>query len=168
MRKRGVSPLIATVLIIAVTVSVAVFFMNFTTGFMRERTIDVEETTKQQLFCTSGINFDFECNCIDNNWDGYAESCSYDISNNGDLIFSKGILVRAISSDGRSENSENSAVINPLGILFSNMDLNIARKVPMKLEILVLAVKKGSTGEEFNCGSLARLKKVCTVTMPNT
>lgn len=53
--KRGVSPLIATVLLIAFAVALGAVIMNWGRGFVQERTADVEKTTKIETGCALDV-----------------------------------------------------------------------------------------------------------------
>ncbi len=53
--KRGVSPLIATVLLIAFAVALGAVIMNWGRGFVQERTSDVEKTTKIETGCALDV-----------------------------------------------------------------------------------------------------------------
>lgn len=57
--KKGVSPLIATVLLIAFSVALGAVVMNWGRGFISEKTDDVEKTTDVQLKCSVDILLDF-------------------------------------------------------------------------------------------------------------
>src|SRR3989338_2966243 len=53
--KRGVSPLIATVLLIAFAVALGAVIINWGRGFVQERTSDVEKTTKIETGCALDV-----------------------------------------------------------------------------------------------------------------
>ena len=53
--KKGVSPLIATVLLIAFAVALGAVIMNWGRSFVQERTTDVEETTKTETSCSLDV-----------------------------------------------------------------------------------------------------------------
>src|SRR3989344_3348060 len=54
--KKGVSPLIATVLLIAFAVALGAVIMNWGRGFVQERTADVDKTTKIETGCALDVN----------------------------------------------------------------------------------------------------------------
>ncbi len=53
--KKGVSPLIATVLLIAFAVALGAVIMNWGRGFVQDRTADVEKTTKIETGCALDV-----------------------------------------------------------------------------------------------------------------
>src|SRR3989338_11188938 len=53
--KKGVSPLIATVLLIAFAVALGAVIMNWGRGFVQDRTADVEKTTKIETSCALDV-----------------------------------------------------------------------------------------------------------------
>lgn len=57
MSKKGISPLIATVLIIGFTVALAAVVMTWGGGFIRETTESTETTTSQALKCVTDLDF---------------------------------------------------------------------------------------------------------------
>ena len=57
--KRGVSPLIATVLLIAFSVALGAVVMNWGRGFIKDKTEDVDQTTEIQLSCSIDVLIDF-------------------------------------------------------------------------------------------------------------
>lgn len=54
-RKRGISPLIATVLILGFTVAIAAVIMTWGTGFTKTMQKSVEETAQKQIICSSDV-----------------------------------------------------------------------------------------------------------------
>ncbi|MBN1502985.1 hypothetical protein JW930_05565 [Candidatus Woesearchaeota archaeon] len=57
--RKGVSPLIATVLLIAFSVALGAVVMNWGRSFVQEKTEDVDEKAGTQLKCTVDILLDF-------------------------------------------------------------------------------------------------------------
>lgn len=56
--RKGVSPLIATVLLIAFAVALGAVIMNWGRGFVQDRTADVEKTTKIETGCALDVDFE--------------------------------------------------------------------------------------------------------------
>ncbi|MBI2141108.1 hypothetical protein HYU16_01655 [Candidatus Woesearchaeota archaeon] len=54
--KRGVSPLIATVLLIAFAVALGAVVMNWGRGFVQQQTTEAEKTTQTKLGCSLKVN----------------------------------------------------------------------------------------------------------------
>lgn len=62
INKKGISPLIATVLIIGFTVALAAVIMVWGSDFIKGTTDDVAKTTEMQLACTNADFEIIECN----------------------------------------------------------------------------------------------------------
>ena len=60
LNKRGVSPLIATVLLIGFTIALAVVIMNWGLDFAKDITKGTSDKTKQALKCTNDLDFKIE------------------------------------------------------------------------------------------------------------
>ena len=58
MNKKGISPLIATVLIIGFTVALAAIVMTWGSTFIRETTETTERSTSQAIKCATDLSFD--------------------------------------------------------------------------------------------------------------
>ena len=65
MFKRGISPLIATVLIIGFTVALAAIIMTWGTTFSKGMQKSTEATTEEQLACAQDVQIDLSGACID-------------------------------------------------------------------------------------------------------
>ncbi|MBI2110144.1 hypothetical protein HYT58_03170 [Candidatus Woesearchaeota archaeon] len=64
MKKRGISPLIATVLLIGFTVALAVLVINWGVEYTKKTTEQTGKTTTAALKCATELNFDlvkFDC-----------------------------------------------------------------------------------------------------------
>ncbi|MDP2908398.1 MAG: hypothetical protein Q8N77_01190 [Nanoarchaeota archaeon] len=65
MKKRGISPLIATVLILGFTVALAAIIMTWGTGFTKRMQEQTEETANVQITCATDVVFDVKSACED-------------------------------------------------------------------------------------------------------
>lgn len=63
MEKRGISPLIATVLILGFTVALAAIIMTWGTGFTKKIQEQTEETSSIQITCATDVVFDIKSAC---------------------------------------------------------------------------------------------------------
>jgi len=79
MDKRGISPLIATVLIIGFTVALAAVIMTWGQSFSRGIQEQTEETSTQQITCAQDVMFDIK-NVCETTTDG---TYKITIANNG-------------------------------------------------------------------------------------
>lgn len=60
MEKRGISPLIATVLLLGFTVALAAVIMTWGTGFTKKMQEQTEETANIQMTCATDVVFDIK------------------------------------------------------------------------------------------------------------
>ena len=65
MKKKGISPLIATVLILGFTVALAAIIMTWGTGFTKRMQTQTEETANIQVICATDVVFDIQSVCKD-------------------------------------------------------------------------------------------------------
>ena len=63
MLRKGISPLIATVLIIGFTVALAAIIMTWGTTFSKGMQKSTEATTEEQLSCAQDVNIDLSSAC---------------------------------------------------------------------------------------------------------
>ncbi len=63
--KKGISPLIATVLIIGFTVALAAVILTWGTSFTKQIAKGTEDTTEIQLACAQDVQFDVKSACYD-------------------------------------------------------------------------------------------------------
>jgi len=63
MKKKGISPLIATVLIIGFTVALAAIIITWSTGFTKKMQTSTEETANVQVICATDVIFDIKSVC---------------------------------------------------------------------------------------------------------
>ncbi len=78
-RKRGISPLIATVLIIGFTVALAAVIMTWGQGFSKSMQQSTESTTNIQLTCANDVQFEVKAAC----WDVATSMVKITVANNG-------------------------------------------------------------------------------------
>lgn len=60
---KGISPLIATVLIIGFTVALAAIVMTWGRGFIDDTTRNVDDQRQRALLCTSQLDFQLQVDC---------------------------------------------------------------------------------------------------------
>ncbi|MBU4502977.1 MAG: hypothetical protein KKA79_10365 [Nanoarchaeota archaeon] len=65
MNKKGISPLIATVLILGFTVALAAIIMTWGTDFTKRMQESTEETSTTQITCATDVIFDVKSVCFD-------------------------------------------------------------------------------------------------------
>lgn len=77
--KKGISPLIATVLIIGFTVALAAVILTWGTSFTKSISKGTEETAELQLTCAQDVQFDVKSAC----YDAVANNIRFIVENNG-------------------------------------------------------------------------------------
>lgn len=84
LNKKGISPLIATVLVIGFTVALAAVILTWGTSFTKSIQKGTEETTEIQLACAQDVQFDVKSAC----YDSVANGIKFIVENNGnrDLV----------------------------------------------------------------------------------
>lgn len=93
MKKKGISPLIATVLILGFTVALAAIIMTWGTSFTKKMQEQTEETADIQVKCATDVAFDIKSVCNTSKTDYKVL-----IENNGNQDIKKWI-VRLYASD---------------------------------------------------------------------
>lgn len=86
MKKKGISPLIATVLILGFTVALAAIIMTWGTAFTKKMQEQTEETANVQVTCATDVVFDIKSACEDPATDG---TYKLTIANNGNKKIDK-------------------------------------------------------------------------------
>lgn len=86
MQKRGISPLIATVLILGFTVALAAIIMTWGTAFTRSMMGRTAETSSVQITCATDVVFDVKSACEDKTIGG---TYKLTIANNGNYKIDK-------------------------------------------------------------------------------
>jgi len=156
--KRGISPLISTVLLIGFAITLAVFIFTWGMDFIRTTQEEVSEQSDIQFQCTSDVSFEVNCKYIDLN--GKVTKVLFTITNNEDSII-KSIIHRIYNGDSFIESvliQETFEEIGPFGISNTySADIsgeNIASSsANIKTEILATEVETG--GKILQCGEFA-------------
>ncbi len=91
--KRGISPLIATVLIIGFTVALAAVIMVWGQGFIKDMQAKTESGAAVQLVCAQDVTIDLSQACLDSTTD----QLRITVKNNGNKDIKK-LTVRAYES----------------------------------------------------------------------
>lgn len=115
MRKRGVSPLIAAVMLMVLTVVVGALIMNWVNRYVKEQVESGDQKTQGEMVCGQDVRFNLF------NIDGDVLFCANESSSgvnyteftieNGPSKKLEGVRVRVINSDGTVCDSENSTEI---------------------------------------------------------
>lgn len=85
--KKGISPLIATVLVIGFTVALAAVILTWGQTFSKDIQQSTETTTKIQLICAQDVNFAINSVCIED--DAGEKSAKITIDNKGNIRIEK-------------------------------------------------------------------------------
>jgi len=109
--KKGVSPLIATVLLIAFAVALGAVIMNWGRGFVQDRTAEVEKTTEIETSCALDVQLHIS------EIGGTPEICFGGSDTAGYLEFT-------LENDGRKDIKELGIVIGGQTGIYQNSSLN--------------------------------------------
>ena len=109
--KKGVSPLIATVLLIAFAVALGAVIMNWGRGFVQDRTADVEETTEIETGCALDVQLKVS------EISGVPQLCYGGSSTEGYVEFT-------LDNQGRKDVEEIGIVIGGAKSIYQNSTLN--------------------------------------------
>ena len=100
LNKKGISPLIATVLLIGFTVALAAVVILWGSGFVNRTTAATSEKTVQTLACTSDLSFEIRKVLCNN---GAATPAStVTIDNKGSYVIKK-LIFRSFDSTGNNK-----------------------------------------------------------------
>jgi flagellin-like protein len=122
--KRGISPLIATVLIIGFTVALAAVIMTWGQSFSKSMSQSTEQTTNVQLACAQDVQFEVQAVC----WDGSALRLT--VANNGNKKLS------AITA--RIKESETTIGVNASDMAASPQVLGLGSLPAYGLQVFIL------------------------------
>jgi len=104
MKRKGISPLIAAVLLIAFTMAVAAILTAWVTTFTQETTSDVGNKTQEQISCSfAGVTI------YDAVWDG-SDTLTVSVSNTGTRDLDDGVSVTGFLSNGSAKSSQISSL----------------------------------------------------------
>ncbi len=144
INKKGVSPLIATVLLIGFTVALAGVVITCGGGFTERITSGTEERTSQTLACTGDLNFEIE-----------AVKCpsTIIIENKGRLRIEK-ISLRFFDSAGNPAGTQSIGALEKYELKAFTLD-PVIPKGTIKVEALASLIVEG---QEVTCGDSPRSK----------
>ena len=162
--KRGMSSLIATVLLISFGVMLAIFVMNWGTDFIKSSQRDVEQQSKEKFSCTTDVAFEIRCECTDSG--NYLDECQFKITNDEDSII-KSITHRLFRGNTFLISNETSLGADGLEA-WEVSDYFAISGIPsqtlkdnVKLEVLATQIETGGT--TINCGDLAKDVANCII-----
>ncbi|QQG38924.1 MAG: hypothetical protein HYS32_00455 [Candidatus Woesearchaeota archaeon] len=150
MNKKGISPLIATVLIIGFTIALALVIFTWGKNFVVDVTEQTGEKAKTQLSCINDVEFKFRKGCYGA---GFVE---FTLENKKDQDV-KEFLIRI---HGAEEDKIDTVQINESLSAFDiqkyNIPFNIENvgSVVTKLELIRPVIRKGS--EDVICSDVSR------------
>ncbi|HLD15324.1 MAG TPA: archaellin/type IV pilin N-terminal domain-containing protein [Candidatus Nanoarchaeia archaeon] len=144
--KKGISPLIASILLIGFTVALAVVVFNWGISFVQEAQENVGKTTESALLCTNKLNFEIsKVDCINE---------KITVENNGEIdivnltlrVHSGEEIIPVSFSDG----------IQAFGV--KNFDL-IEQGLSSGTEVDAIATILSGSGEKIICSQAIKSKK---------
>lgn len=152
MNKKGVSPLIATVLIIGFTIALAAVVMTWGGGFVRSTTESTEASADLTLKCSTQVVFDVK-NAVDNG----DNTGIVTIENKGDLEITS-LMLRTYDVDGTPIGTLDTKGKTPEGVQafgVETFDLT-ATEMTNAVEVEALARISDNKGGEYTCGQTPR------------
>ncbi len=136
--KKGISPLIATVLLIGLTVALVVVVANWSFDFLKKTTKDTEDRTKQSLACANDLSFQItEVDCAQN---------TLAIDNRGTIDITK-IILRVFKGPDIVPLPEEG--VQALGKKTYNVDLAGAKKIEA-----IASIKGGEGKPDIICSQV--------------
>lgn len=150
MQKRGISPLIATVLIIGFTIALGVIVVTWGFDFTRNLQTSTETAAQKQITCGSDFLIDVKRACVDDN------KISIVVENLGKGTISM-LNVRLIgTTDGILISNPG---ISPYGI--GSMEITLDPNTMGSLDSLEVIPVVNQNGEEFSCSNtLEKIKNI--------
>ncbi len=95
--RKGISPLIATILLVAFTVAVAAFLATWSKSYTEEKALDVEKTTSAELSCgKAGLKI-VSCSFVSGTGGGYTLQML--VKNSGKISLGKFHMVAIYGGD---------------------------------------------------------------------
>lgn len=147
INKQGISPLIATVLIIGFTVALAAIIINWGTSFTRNIQEGTESTTDLQIACAQDVIYSVrEGTCYTGTTTG---TLTLQVSNDGTIDIDN-FIVRVSDSNGNTKQTTASGLLafdaNKLSAAYDSLTSN-----PYSVELIPLITLGGSNSQA--CGS---------------
>jgi hypothetical protein len=168
--KKGLSSLIATVILIGFGVTLAIFVINWGTDFIKSSQRDVEQQSKEKFSCTTDVAFEIACRCTQS--DGYLDVCTFKVINNEDSKINS-ITYRLFRGGTFIVYGTDSDLSNPSWSILEAWEVSDYYEIPddgkikstqadnIKLEVLVTEIETGGT--TINCGSVASNTATCII-----
>jgi len=165
--KKGVSPLIATVLIIGFTIALAAVVMTWGGGFVRKTTEETEASADLVLKCATQVTYDIKTATRPSTLDGEG-AVTATIENRGNIDVTA--LMFRFYSDGNVAGSFDTGNV-PVGVTYTGPiglsafgvdtfvipDSEIGNRVD---EVEVIAKIDNPKGGDFTCGQTPRKRAV--------
>lgn len=153
--KRGMSSLIATVLLIGFGITLTIFIINWGRGFIESTQEDVEQQSREKFSCTTDVAFEIKCNCSKS--EDNLDECTFQVINNEDSIINK-ISYRLFRGDKFIvSDTESLEGLEPWDVsnyfIINDPKLQDIQADNIKLE--VLATEIDTRGTIINCADLA-------------
>ncbi len=159
LNKRGISPLIATVLLIGFTVALAAVVITWGSGFVNKVTSTTEESTLKTISCTTDVSFEITKVTCDTE-PGNPDPSTITVDNRGSLDI-EGLILRFYDING--EVSGEATNTEPIGkfevkTILLYPDTIPQEKIPTETtKVEAIAVVKYND-QNLTCGGNARQK----------
>ncbi len=154
--KKGISALIATVLIIGFTIAIAAIILTWGTGYFKGLQKDVGESSEEQTECLLDVGFDVTCE-----YDKSDGATKYSIINNkGSVLLTTQARFYDVNNNLLSSEAGPTNVA-AYGTAADTMALATGHDA-ITAEVMASKVTS-STGKTLNCGTIASGSAKCTV-----
>lgn len=145
--KKGISPLIATVLLIGFTVALAAVIMTWGLDYIKKITSGTERTTEEQLKCARDLDFEIIPNCPNNQIEVDALKSKVDIAE---------MLLRIRYLDGLLVSVPYNQTIQMTQLVSIDISQYTSQPLTNAVSIDALASIKLRTGEIIPCSAAAK------------
>lgn len=149
--KKGVSPLIASVLLIGFTIAMAALLTYWYTGNVRENIEKTGAVNAITLGCVNDVDFNVEEACVGVDSNGVSE-IRITGKNNKDKILN-GIKVRIIGNGNQFDIKSLNEYFNGQETKIAKVKYDTTKVTPIKIQVMPVIVREGYTG---TCGDQVR------------
>ncbi len=132
MKVKGISPLVAAVILVALVMTIAVLFSGFLTGFVRENIFETEQETGELIDCT-GMFIDIDLDSVDVDEEEDEVSFILDYKNGVNLT---GIIVATYNEEGDVESDTNPEPSEIQSHVPKRVTANVTVDDPNKIRVL--------------------------------
>lgn len=159
-KKKGISSLISTVLIIGFTIALAAIILTFGSSFMKKTTKETKEASEKQMACGRDLVFEIEEVCYREPTIRYKYQIDLILANNGavDIADGKGKVIFEDGTEEHFEFNELNALKNGIPPYAVIKAMNIGSYAQQPKKVAIVPIIETEKGEKVTCID-ARLNK---------